>query len=178
MARDKSGKPNLAATRGRRSWRTGPSLPRPVIWVLAGVVAPLVPAAIIALASWQFAPAWSAAHGRGTLGYFVAEAEHCDKGACSWTGSFTLSDGRVTLRNASFVGPHGGLRRGARIPAIDSGGPDEVFARNDAGAWEDPLVGIVVGGVLFVLWLWLVPARALAAALRRRRAADSFMPRI
>jgi len=40
----------------------------------------------------EIGPALNAANGHGTKGYFTAVYQHCYKGACTWSGSFSLPD--------------------------------------------------------------------------------------
>jgi hypothetical protein len=121
------------------------------------------PAAIIFMlvaGAIRFGPALAAAEGRGTAGYFVAETENCSKDGCSWTGNFVAPDGRVTLRNVDFSGPHGTLYRGARFAAIDAGDSARVYARHGSRDWMTDLAYIVLGVIGLGLWAWRVPYRA------------------
>lgn len=138
----------------RRRFRFDPGM-----WLLKWLIFPVAAALVLLVGASQFGPALAAAGGHGTAGYFVAEAENCDKGRCGWTGNFVAPDGQVTLRNVGFMGPHGTLYRGARLAALDSGDADEVYARHGSRDWMADLAFIVVGVIGFGLWAWRVPYR-------------------
>jgi hypothetical protein len=126
---------------------------------------------MILVGAIQFGPALAAAEGHGTAGHFVAEVENCNNGRCSWTGNFLAPDGRVTIRNVGFMGPHGTLYRGDRLAALDTGDPAGVYARHGSRDWIADLASIVVGVIGFGLWAWRVPYRA----PRRRAHRDRFL---
>lgn len=144
-------------------------------WVLKWLTLPVLGAVLILAGAIQFRPALAAAGGHGTAGYFVAEVEQCTKGNCGWTGNFMTPDGRVTLRNVSFMGPHGTLYRGARLAALDTGDAASVYARHGSRNWIADLAMMVIGTIGFGLWLWRVPYRT---ARRRVRRDASLIPQI
>lgn len=109
-------------------------------WVLFPVVLTL----LLWAGAVSFGPALAAAEGHGTVGYFVAEAEHCLKNRCGWSGNFVTPDGRVTRWNVGFMGPHGTLYQGARLAALDTGDRSEVYARHGSRDWMADLAIIVV----------------------------------
>jgi hypothetical protein len=141
--------------------------PDPRMWVLKWIIFPVVTALVLLVGATQFGPALAAAEGHGTAGYFVAEVENCDKGRCGWTGNFVAPDGRATLRNVGFMGPHGTLYRGARLAALDTGGAADVYARHGSREWMADLAFIVVGVIGFGLWAWRVPYRTARRRARR-----------
>jgi hypothetical protein len=130
-----------------------------------------IPAAIafvILQCAIEFGPARAAAGGQGTAGYFVAETEHCSNGTCGWSGDFVTPDGRVTRRNVHFAGHPGTLFQGARLAALDTGGPDEVYARQGSRRWSEDLVGLVLSSIGLGIWAWRVPYRTARRARRNR----------
>jgi hypothetical protein len=141
--------------------------PGPRMWVLKWIIFPVATALLLLVGAIQFGPALAAAEGHGTAGYFVAEVENCEKGRCGWTGNFVAPDGRVTLRNVGFMGPHGTLYRGARLAALDTGDGAEVYARHGSHDWMADLAFIVVGVIGFGLWAWRVPYRTARRRVRR-----------
>lgn len=140
--------------------------------MLKWIFFPIGTAAVLCTAAISFGPALAAAGGHGTAGYFVAEAEHCDRGSCGWSGDFVTLDGRDTRRNVSYVGPHGTLYPGARLAALDTGGPSEVYPRHESRTWMVDLAGIVAAGLGLGLWAWLVPYQAARQRARRRESGD------
>jgi len=139
--------------------------------VLKWLVFPVAIACLLLVGTVQLGPALAAAGGHGTAGYFVAEVESCDKYGCSWTGNFVVPDGRVTLRNVGFMGPHGSLYQGDRVAALDTGDPSNVYARKGSRNWIADLAFIIVGAIGFGLWAWRVPYRT----ARRRARRDRFL---
>lgn len=146
----------------------------PRIWVLRWLVFPVATAGLLLVGAIEFGPALAAAEGHGTAGYFVTEVENCGKGGCSWTGNFVAPDGRVTLRNVGFMGPHGILYRGDRLAALDTGEAANVYARHGSRNWIADLAFIVVGVIGFGLWAWRVPYRTARRGARR----DRFVPQV
>jgi hypothetical protein len=161
---------------GQARWRHAKPPRRrtdPRAWVLKWVFIPLGAAALLIAGAVQFGPALAAARGHGTTGYFVAEVEHCGRGGCGWTGEFVVPDGRVTLQNVSFLGPHGTLYRGDWLEAMDAGNPGAVYARHGSRDWLADLAMIIVGSLGFGLWARLVLYRR----VRRRARRDAFLIR-
>jgi hypothetical protein len=141
------------------------------MWVFKWLIAPVATVLALIIGAVAIGPAVAAAEGHGTPGYFVAKVEQCIKGRCSWTGDFVASDGKVVRHNVSFTGPHGTLYKGARLPALDTGGAGTVYARHGSHDWIGDLATIVVAGIGFGLWAWRVPYRK----LRRRVRGDAFL---
>ncbi len=142
------------------------------MWVLKWIVFPAAAVFMLVASAIQFGPALAAAEGRGTAGYFVAETENCSKDGCFWSGNFVASDGRVTLRNVGFMGPHGTFYQGARFAALDTGDTARVYARHGSRDWMADLAGIVVGVIGFGLWAWRVPYRTARRRARRNGLGD------
>lgn len=140
----------------------------PRAWTLKWLIIPVATVGLVLFGATTIGPALAAAEGHGTPGYFVAEVENCNKSGCGWTGKFVASDGRVTLGNMSFMGPHGTLYRGDRLAALDTGDAAYVYARQGSRNWIADLAFIVVGVIGFGLWAWRVPYRT-----ARRRARDN-----
>lgn len=154
----------------RRHRHRLPRRPRsdPRMWVLKWIFVPAATAFVVLQSATSLGPSLAAAGGHGTGGYFVAETEHCSQGTCGWAGDFVTTDGRVTLRNVHFTGQHGTLYRGARLAALDTGGPGEVYARNGSREWMEDLAGIVIGAIALGLWAWRVPYRTARRARLNR----------
>jgi hypothetical protein len=113
-------------------------------------------------------PAFRAADGLGTRGYFIPQSGGCSRG-CSWFGEFRLPNGTVTLRGAS-LNDAGRVRIGVPVPARDTGG---VYPANAAGAWGDPLATIVEGYSSAALFAAVGIAQLTRRRARRRRTADT-----
>lgn len=143
----------------------------PRLWALKWLIPPGAAAALIVGGAIEFGPAFAAAEGHGTAGYFVAEHGNCSKSGCGWTGNFVAPDGRVTRSNVGFMGPHGTLYRGDRVAALDTGDPSAVYARHGSRDWITDLAFIVVGVIGFGLWAWLVLYRT----AHRRAQRDRFL---
>lgn len=137
-----------------------------LVWVFKWVIIPFGTAAFVIAGGVEIGPALAAAEGHGTLGYFVAETENCSKYGCGWTGTFVTLGNQATRLNVDFSGPHGAFYRGDRVPAIDTGGPDGVFARHGSAGWVGDLALIIVGAIGFGLWSWRVPYRIVRRRLR------------
>jgi hypothetical protein len=141
----------------------------PLKWVFF----PLCVGALLFVGAIQIGPAIAAAEGHGTAGYFVAEAEICSSkyGCHGWSGDFVAPDGRVLHRNVNFMGPHGALRRGDRLAALDTGDASHfVYARRGDYYWIADLAMIIVGALGAGLWAWLVPIRT----MRHRAGSSAF----
>ena len=131
----------------------------------------IIPAGTVVLVvggAGEIGPAHRAATGHGTRGYWVAELQDvCRNPPCGWLGNFVLPDGQVSRYYVSYIGKHGPLHQGSRLPAIDTGGPKEVFPRNESQAgWIGDLAGIIIGAIGFPLWLWRVPYRWFRSRIR------------
>jgi hypothetical protein len=147
-------------------------------------------------------PAFRAAGGAGTHGYFIPQSEQCDKGNCTWYGDFRLPDGRGTRGNVTIADTSSAdLRAGTPVAATDvgdddtsNGGSGVVFPAHDPGAWSGTVTDLVwgVGWAATLLSLLLgqvlcrsrLPQRhpqaraAIAIPTRRRgRAGARFRPR-
>jgi hypothetical protein len=154
------------AHRRRPRIRTDPRL-----WALKWVFSPVFGVLFLIVGAVEIGPAVTAAQGHGAAGYFVAEAEHCGKGGCSWTGDFVGRDNRVTRQNVGFMGPHGVLYRGDRLAALDTGAPGAVYARHGSRDWLGDLALLVAGALVLGLWTWRMPYRL----MRRRARGDAFL---
>lgn len=141
--------------------------------MLKWLVFPVATAGLLLAGAIQLGPALAAAGGHGTAGYFVAEVENCSKYGCGWTGNFVAPDGRVTLRNVGFMGPHSPLYRGDRLAALDTGDAANVYARQGSRNWIADLAFIVIGAIGSGLWAWRVPYQT----ARRRARRDQFLIR-
>lgn len=144
----------------------------PGMGALKWVVFPAATVFMLVAGAIQFGPALAAAEGHGTAGYFVAETENCSKDGCNWTGNFVAPDGRVTLRNVGFMGPHGTLYQGAKFAALDTGDTARVYARHGSRDWMTDLACIVFGVIGFGLWAWRVPYRTARRWARRNVQGD------
>jgi hypothetical protein len=114
----------------------------------------------------EIGPAIGAAHGGGTIGYFIPGPAPCGK--CGWLGDFRLPDGTITRRDTRIDLGKSALHTGVPVAARDTGDPDTVFPRQDRGAWHGP-VAVLFGAS----WCWAAALaliiRAAARRLRRRR---------
>jgi len=140
------GRGTAAAVGWRRAWRAV------VLIVIPAGLAVLAVAG--ALATYR---AVLAAEGDGTKGYFVSVR--------GTQGDFRLPDGRITRRHVTFADPASRLRRGAVIPALDTGDASNVFARHGSRYWETDASILAVVLAASGAWIVLVPVRS-----RRRRA--------
>lgn len=91
-----------------------------------------------------------AAAGDGRAGVFVADSQSCGRGGCHWYGTFT-PDG-APQDGASGVRLRGvdadAVARGDRIPALDVGAPDSVYAA-DGSPERGEAISALVFGLLF-----------------------------
>jgi hypothetical protein len=158
----------------RRSSRRMPRHFRsdPGMWGLKWFVFPAALIFMLVAGAIRFGPALAAAEGHGTAGYFVAESDNCSKDGCYWTGNFVSPDGRVTLRNVGFAGPHGTLYPGARLTALDTGDTARVYARHGSRDWTADLAYVAFGGIGLGLWAWRVPYRTTRSWVRRNVLGD------
>lgn len=130
-----------------------PRLPGPVFWLAAGV-------ALLVVAAIRLGPDINAADGQGARGYFVAQAERCDRHGCEWSGQFRLDDGQVTRSGVGFSGNESGMLAGTVVPALDTANRSVVFSpRGDT--WLADLVAAVVAIPLI--------AMTIRRLIRRRR---------
>lgn len=138
------------------------------MWLLKWIFVPVAITFVVLQCATAFGPSLAAAQGHGTAGYFVAETKLCSSGTCGWNGDFVTADGRVTLHNVGFIGPHGTLYQGARLAALDTGNHGEVYPRHGSREWMEDLAGLVIGAIVLGLWAWRVPYRAARRARRDR----------
>lgn len=155
----------------RRGRKRSPLREDPRLWALKWVLVPLASVGILVAGAVEFGPALAAVQGHGRLGYFVAETEHCSKDGCGWTGDFVTLRDQVSRLNVDFIGPHGTFYKGDTLPAIDTGGPDEVYARHGSGTWGGDVAAMAAGAIGFGLWAWRLPYRT----VRRRMRGDRFL---
>lgn len=138
---------NLAARRRELEMRQ-------LVLAVAGAVAAM---AIVA-AAFALGPAIDAARGQGTTGTFVVGEMVCIKG-CTWVGTFESASG-VVLPSVAYDGslPEG-AGPGSRIPAIDPGGSNRVFAPRGSRVWVvDVLITLLAGCAVGVcLWIFPIP---------------------
>jgi hypothetical protein len=127
------------------------------------VVLPLVALVMLIAGGIQIGPAYAAAHGHGTPGYFIAlRTNTCKQPSdCSWVGNFTSGNGRDVRQNVQLDGTWTGAGIGTRIPALDSGDPFAVFPRTGSAAWREDIVWLALGTLIMVPWFWFIPGRRL-----------------
>jgi hypothetical protein len=148
----------------------------------------LIPGLLCMLSALQLGPAWAAHEGRGTPGTWTATALQCQKN-CTWVGTFTVPTTAHTYTDPagagwpaySFIAPAWGYELdgmtldggpgidhvGQSVAAVDTGGPGIVFPRGGGDAWLKELLLTAGSGAAVLLWLWMLPGRALLR-LRRR----------
>jgi hypothetical protein len=132
----------------------------------------LIPAGLVILVvqgATEIGPAHEAASGHGIVGYWVAQVEvTCDHQPCKWKGDFVLPNGQVRRTYVDYDGKYGmTLHPGSRLPAIDTGGPNEVFPRNESqSTWILDLLFLIAGAVALPVWFWRVPYRWLRSRIR------------
>ncbi|HEY4464522.1 MAG TPA: hypothetical protein VGN41_17780 [Streptosporangiaceae bacterium] len=138
-------------------------------WFSLKVFPPVVALALLIVGGIDLEPAYAAAHGYGTLGYFIAvRADVCKHPPyCTWTGTFTSDNGQDFRQNVQLDGTWN-LGTGLRILALDSGDPGVVFPRTGTGLWRQDLGRLAIGTLIMVPWLWFIPGRR----LRRMRWAN------
>jgi hypothetical protein len=118
----------------------------------------------------EIGPALRAAHGGGTVGYFIPGQK--PGGKAEWFGDFRLPDGTVTRRHTRIADlSKDTLHTGVPVAARDTGDPDSVFPRDDQGAWHGP-TSVIVGAVWCLGWALTVIIRAGIRWLRRARHDD------
>lgn len=132
-------------------------------WISLKVVLPLVALVMLIVGGIEIGPAYAAAHGHGTPGYFIALRTNACKqpSDCSWDGNFTSENGQDVRQNVQMDGTWTGVRIGTRIPALDSGDPLAVFPRTGSGRWQEDIVSLALGTLIMVPWLWFIPGRRL-----------------
>jgi hypothetical protein len=136
---------------------------RSLWWILKWLAFPALALFLILTGATRIGPAAAAAQGHGTRGYFVPTQVSCGHG-CTWRGDFMLPGGQITRKGVSLDNPHGPLRRGEPVAALDTGEQGTVFPPHGGRLWILLLIEIVAGTVIAGLWAWRVPLRA-----RRRR---------
>jgi hypothetical protein len=98
----------------------------------------------------EIGPAIRAAHGGGTVGYFIPGER--PGGKAEWFGDFRLTDGTVTRRHTRIEDlSKDALHTGVPLAARDTGDPDTVYRRDDQGAWHGP-TGVIVGAAWCLGW--------------------------
>jgi hypothetical protein len=132
---------------GPRGWRRRP--PGPVFWLVVGI-------AMLVYAGVTIGPDVSAGRGHGVRGYFVAQAEHCGRSGCSWSGLFRLPGGQVTRRGVEFFGDESSMHAGSAVPALDSGDFSGVYSRHGGERWPADLVigAIGIALIAYRIWTW------------------------
>jgi hypothetical protein len=130
--------------------------------VVVGIVL-LIGVAFLIAGSVQIGPAYAAAHGHGTPGYFVAvRTNTCDQNRhCSWDGTFRSWNGRDIRADVHLDGTWSGVAVGTKIPALDSGDPFAVYPRTGSEHWREDLIWLALGTLIVVPWLWVVLFRQL-----------------
>src|SRR5215469_9245178 len=123
--------------------------------VVIGIVV-LIGVVFLIAGSVQIGPAYAAAHGHGTRGYFVAvRTNRCDQNRhCSWDGTFRSWNGRDVRADVQLDGTWSGVTAGTKIPALDSGDPFAVYPRTGSGQWYEDLIWLALGTLIVVPWLW------------------------
>lgn len=130
---------------------------------LLGIMAGAVWSGSTALNS--LGPAFRAADGAGTPGYFIPQSGGClGRGGCHWYGEFRLPGGTVTRRDITLNDGGSDIRIGGPVPARDTGDSGGVFLANDPGAWGAPMSQMVVAYSLAALFA----AVGIAQQFRRR----------
>jgi hypothetical protein len=127
------------------------------------VVLPLIGLVMLIVGGIEIGPAYAAAHGHGTLGYFIAlRTDACKQPSnCSWDGNFISENGQDVRRNVQLDGTWTGVGTGTRIPALDSGAPGVVFPRTGSERWQEDIEWLAMGTLIMVPWLWFIPGRRL-----------------
>jgi hypothetical protein len=118
-------------------------------------------------------PAFRAAGGDGTPGYFFPQSKTCANSSCTWYGEFRLPDGRVARGNVRLADTASGdLQAGTPVAAIDVGDDDRsdggsgvVFPAHDPAAWSSTVTELV----LFACWSVMLLSLLLGQVVRRPR---------
>jgi hypothetical protein len=153
----------LAAERRQARRLRGDSWPdRWAKRIFLKVALPLAALVMLIAGGIEIGPAYAAAHGHGTSGYFIAVRINGCKHPpyCSWEGTFTSDNGQDFRQNVQLDGTWN-LGTGMRIPALDSGDPFAVFPRTGSGRWQEDIVWLAIGTLIMVPWLWFMPGRRL-----------------
>jgi hypothetical protein len=131
---------------------------------------PLIALLLLIVGSIEIGPAYAAAHGHGTPGYFIAlRTDTCKQPSnCSWDGNFISENGLDVRQNVQLDGTWSGVRIGTRIPALDSGDLGAVFPRTGSRRWQEDIEWLAMGTLIIVPWLWFIPGRRLRRMGRRR----------
>jgi hypothetical protein len=122
-------------------------------------------------------PAFRAAGGDGTPGYFVPQSKTCAKSSCTWYGEFRLPDGRVTRGNVTIADTASGdLQAGTPVAAIDvgdddraNGGSGVVFPAHDSAAWSSTVTELVLSACWSIMLLSLLLGQLVRLIVTRFR---------
>lgn len=140
-------------------------------------ILPVAGLVMVVVGAVEIGPAYAAAHGHGTPGYFTAVSKtSCVRPtSCSWTGTFTSLNLRDIRNNVRMDGSWTYVEPGTMIPALDSGDPFAVFPRLGSTRWHEDVGFLAIGSIILMPWLYLVAVRRMwrsrwraVLALRRR----------
>ncbi len=140
-------------------------------WIRRVAVLAILPVAglvMVVVGAIEIGPAYAAAHGHGTLGYFtaVSRGDCVRENDCTWTGTFASLNLRDLRNNVRMDGSWAYVEPGTTIPALDSGDPFVVFPRHGSTRWHEDVSFLAIGGTILVTWL-LVAGRRLWRSRRR-----------
>jgi hypothetical protein len=159
---------------GKAGYRTAKSWIKRVAVL---VILPVTGLLMVVVGAVEIGPAYAAAHGHGTLGYFTAVSKgDCVRGTyCTWTGTFASLNLRDVRNNVRMDGSWIHVKAGTMIPALDSGDPFVVFPRHGSTRWHEDVSFLAIGAIILMPWLYLVAVRRMwrsrwraVLALRRR----------
>jgi len=134
---------------------------------------PLIGLAMLIGGAVEIGPAYAAAQGHGTLGYFTpSELNTCDQNSgCTLVGTFRSDNGRDIRNKVQLDGTWTGAGIGTKIPALDSADIGLVFPRTGTRHWQEDAFWLVLGTLIVAPWLRFVPIRRLwlrrSSVLRR-----------
>jgi hypothetical protein len=144
-------------------------IPAAIVLVLLGVAG-------AAVSVFLLAPAVRAARGEGVTGTFTlvqpgpCARDPLPRRRCVWFGDFRGDDGRTVRRDVE-LDPRLPLtaRAGDTVPARDTGAHRLVYARDAAGSWRMPALGLGVFGAMILTGIAVSQPWSWRKWIRRRR---------
>lgn len=127
------------------------------------IVAPVLAVIAVVYAGHAIGPAWSAAHGGGRHGRFVATEQSCDHGryatTCGFYGTYASDDGGLRFNRVWLDEPPSGMKVGdsSEVTYISSSSPRVVFRTQGSHEWLFVAVILAAGIVTVAVWgyaLW------------------------